>query len=288
MTQKKSPLVGAHISTAGGIHLAVERALEIGATTMQVFTKNNKQWHATPLNPEEVTLFKKAVKENDLEGITAHAGYLINIGSSNPEVEEKSIKSLTLELARCNTLSIPYLVLHPGSHTGAGDEAGMHKIAKNLDAILATSTGPTKILLETMAGQGTNLGSTFEQIKKIMSMVAHHSKLGVCLDTCHVFAAGYQLATKKDYEIMMQQFDDIVGIEDLLAIHVNDSKFGCGAKKDRHEELGKGQIPLEIFKCLMQDSTLASVPKILETPTPELYAQEITMLKKMFSQDAGN
>lgn len=277
---KNNQLVGAHISTAGGLHLAVQRAVDIGATTMQIFTKSNKQWHAAPLDPEEEARFKQAVKESELDGVTTHAGYLINIASSNPEVEKKSIRSLAIELDRCNTLAIPYLVLHPGSHTGSGNEIGVHKIATNLNAILAASIGPTKILLETMAGQGTNLGSTFEQLKKIMSLVTHHTKLGVCLDTCHVFAAGYQLATKKDYESMMQQFDEIIGLKHLLAVHVNDSKFGCGEKKDRHEELGKGKIPLEIFKCLMQDSVLAHIPKILETPEPAHYEQEIALLKK--------
>jgi deoxyribonuclease-4 len=278
--KEKTVLVGAHVSIAGGLHKAVERALALGATTMQIFTKSSRSWYDKPISPETEKLFKKALKDSGLKKIVAHASYLINIASAKPNTEQQSVAALKHELHRCEQLSIPFLVLHPGSHIGDGEEKGIKKICKNLDKVLATANGKTKLLLETMAGQGTNLGYTFKQIREIHDRCTHKKHLGVCLDTCHIFAAGYELRNTTEYEKTMKKFARIVGLRKLKAIHLNDSKTELGSRKDRHESLGKGQIPKKIFQLIMQDKRLVGIPKILETPDPTLYKEEISLLKR--------
>lgn len=281
MTIKKESLVGSFISTAGGIDLSVHRALEIGCNTMQIFTKSNRMWKTKSLTDTEIIAFKKNVKEAGLKKIAVHASYLINIASNNPETEKKSVAALIEEIQRCELLDIPYLVLHPGSHTGAGIEKGIETIAKNLDVIFQNTSGSSIICLETMAGQGTNLGSTFEQIRDIINATKENDRLGVCLDTCHIFAAGYDITTPKKYEEVIEQFDKIIGLKRLTCIHLNDSKMPLGSNKDRHANLGQGLIPLKTFECLMNDKRLEHVPKHLETPDESLYPEEIILLKKM-------
>jgi len=275
------PLVGSHVSIAGGLHKAAERAVELGATSMQLFTKSNRSWFEKPISPDDEKRFKATVKEAGLKKIVAHSSYLINIASANPKTERQSTNSLKHELRRCEQLGIPFLVLHPGSHVGAGEETGLKKICKNLDQVLTTANGKTKLLLETMAGQGTNVGYTFEQLKAIIAGSKHKKLLGVCLDTCHIFAAGYDIGTQEAYEKTMKQFARTIGLRKLKAIHINDSKAELGSRVDRHENLGKGVIPRTAFKLIMQDKRLASIPKLLETPNPELYKKEIAMLKRM-------
>lgn len=280
----KNPLVGAHISIAGNIALSIERAKSIGSSTMQIFTKSNRSWFDKPLNGDDIAAFKKAMLNGELSQTMVHASYLINIGASSESVEKNSIKSLALELERAELLTIPYLVLHPGSHTGAGIKAGLKKIAANLDLVLRNASGETMILIETMAGQGSNLGSTFEEIKEIFDQVSHQNLIGVCFDTCHVFSAGYDFSTDNGYIEVFEKFDHAVGIKNLKAFHLNDSKTPLNSHKDRHEELGKGSIPLVFFKKLMNDKRFSLIPKILETPTDpamELYRNELTLLKSM-------
>ena len=281
MSSKKEPLVGSFISTAGGVDKAIQRALDIGCNTMQIFTKSNRMWKSKPLTDEEIKAFKKNVKEAHLEKIAVHASYLINIASSNPEIEKKSIMALIEEVERCQALEIPYLVLHPGSHTGAGIEHGIKTIAKNLDIVLKKNPGSTIICLETMAGQGTNLGSTFEQLQAIIEATTEQDRVGVCLDTCHIFTAGYDITTKAGYEAVMEQFNKIIGINKLKCIHLNDSKMPLGSNKDRHANLGQGLIPQKIFEYIMNDKRLEDVPKHLETPDESLYPHEIQFLKKI-------
>lgn len=281
MTTKHPVLIGAHVSIAQDIAKSVERAIEIGATTMQIFTKSSRSWQAKPLTKQEIDDFKEAVAESKIIKPVAHASYLINLAAQNPLVEKNAIKALTDELKRCEALDIPYLVLHPGSHVGAGEEVGIAQIAKNLDHVLAHATGVTTIALELMAGQGTNLGYTFAQLKQMIDLSKHHKHLGICLDTCHAFAAGYDISTHAGYEKMMKELEDTVGIRALKVIHLNDSKEACDARKDRHECIGKGKIPLSTFKLIMQDERLHNIPKILETPEPDLYAHEIELLRKM-------
>ena len=284
MTSKKNILVGAHVSIAGEMYKSVERALSIGATTMQIFTKSSRSWVAKKLTDQNCEDFKTAVKSSGLSHLVAHASYLINIGTHDGETERKAVDALTDELMRCEQLGIPYLVLHPGSHVGEGIEKGIKQIAKHLDAILQKIDGKTIIALETMAGQGTNLGSTFEEIKTIIDLCEEKKRIGVCLDTCHIFSAGYDISTTDGYKKVMKSFDEIIGLKKLKVVHINDSKTAFNSHKDRHEELGKGSIPLETFKLIMHDKNLENIPKILETPTDDemkLYCKEIKLLKEL-------
>lgn len=277
-------LLGAHISIAGGLDLAVAKATDIGCTSMQIFTKSNRSWFDKPLTPEEISSFKKAINSSPLSLCMVHASYLINIGSKEPATEKNSVKSLSLELQRAEQLEIPYLVLHPGSHVGAGTDTCIKKIANNLNFVLNQATGATKILIETMAGQGTNVGSTFEEIQKILELTTPKNLLGVCFDTCHVFSAGYGLETTDAYEKTFTDFDNIIGLDRLYAFHLNDSKTPKNSHKDRHEELGRGSIPLSFFKQLLNDNRFSNIPKILETPTDpamDLYRRELQLLRSM-------
>lgn len=278
----KKILVGAHISGAQSLHLAFDRGELIGCTAMQIFTKSNRSWADKPLTHEQIESFITRWKTSSIESVITHASYLINIGSSKSDVEHKAVKALIDEVKRCQQLEIPYLVLHPGSHLGAGEEICIKQIAKNLDKVFDVCDGKTMVLLETMAGQGTNVGNTFEQLAAIRSQSEHKNKIGFCLDTCHIFTAGYDLSTEENYKKIMKDFDDTVGLDHLKAIHLNDSKTACGSRVDRHESLGKGQIPLKIFELIMQDHHLNDIPKILETPDPELYQNEIEILKKYY------
>ena len=282
------PLIGAHMSTAGGVSKSIERALSVGCTTMQIFTKSNRSWFDKPIDADEVNAFKKALATSGMHEVMVHTSYLINIGAQVASTENNSVKALTQELERAQLLGIPYIVLHPGSHTGAGTDVCLKKIAHNLDQVLKEADGSTKILIETMAGQGTNVGSTFEEIKRILDQATHNNLLGVCFDTCHVFCAGYDISTDEGYEKTFQDFDAIIGLAHLKAFHVNDSKTPLNSRKDRHEELGKGNIPLSFFKKLMRDSRFTKIAKVLETPTDpemELYKREIKMLRNMINED---
>ena len=277
-------LVGSHISAAGGLHLAIERGVSIGATAMQIFTKSNRQWHEKKITETEATLFRKAWADSSIQDIIVHAAYLINIGSSKPDVEEKSIIGLIDEVSRCGQLGIKYLVLHPGSHLGAGVEPCLAQIARNLDIVLEkTAQYPaTMVLLETMAGQGSNVGFTFEQLARVRELVTDSTRIGVCLDTCHIFCAGMDITSEAGWDLVIDQFDSVIGLSHLKAIHVNDSMTPCGSNKDRHAPLGTGTIPLATFKHLMNDKRLANIPKVLETPSdPEmhLWKKEIALLK---------
>ena len=282
--KKENILLGAHISIADGLHKAILRGEEIGCTAIQIFTKSSRSWFAKKLSEKEIEKFKKAQKESkQIKMIVAHTSYLINLASSNAVTEKKSITSLAQELERCEELEIPYLVLHPGSHVGQGEEKGIEKIAKNLDKVLSKSKGKTKITLETTAGQGTNLGYTFKQLKKIRSLCKQKSKIVVCLDTCHVFAAGYDFRSPEGYKKVMAEFIKTLGLRSLKVIHINDSKGELGSRVDRHANIGKGKIPRNVFKAIMNDKRLAGVPKILETPIqdPTDYIDEIKMLRRM-------
>jgi deoxyribonuclease IV len=276
-------LIGAHLSISGGLDKAIERAESIGATALQIFTKNNKSYVGSALTQETIDLFKQAVARSSVKNIMVHSSYLINIGASNTEVEKRSLHALIHELERCEQLAIPYLVLHPGSHTGDGISAGIEKIARNLDAVFDHVSGSSMILLETAAGQGSNIGSTFEELAQIIEKVHHKKRVGICVDTCHIFAAGYDIAAPTGYEEYWKNFDAILGLPKLKAIHLNDSKMPCASFKDRHENIGKGHIPLTTFKLIMQDPRLASIPKVLETPSDDgitEYKEEIALLKK--------
>jgi deoxyribonuclease IV len=259
-------LLGAHMSISGGMEKAIISGASIGCSTIQIFTKSNRQWNAKELSTEEIELFKDTAKALNIGPIIAHATYLINIASADPKVSNASTSALAMELARCQSLDIPYLVLHPGSCGKGTPEEGLERISHHLDAIFEKTPGNTMILLETMAGQGTALCWNFEQIAQVIKKTDHKKRLGVCFDTCHAFVAGYDFKDKDSYEQMWQEFDKHIGLERLKAIHINDSKKGLGSRVDRHEHIGKGALGLESFRLLFNDSRFFDIPKILETP----------------------
>ena len=275
LAKKRTSCLGAHMSIAGGFDKAVERGESVGCTAMQIFTKSNRIWHVKHLEPEQVANFQKQLKNSPIEpkNVIAHASYLINIGSSQAVTLKRSIHALREELTRSEELNIPGLVLHPGSATGASEEDCLRTIAQSLDQALEQTPGQTKILLETMAGQGSSVCYRFEQIAEIIKLSSHKRRIGVCVDTCHIFAAGYDISTPATYKKTWAQFDQIIGLDRLHAIHVNDSKKPLGSRVDRHADIGKGEIGLEAFRLLMHDERFVDIPKILEIPeTTEMMA----------------
>jgi deoxyribonuclease-4 len=268
----RSILLGAHMSIAGGVHTAVERGISIGCTTMQMFVKNNNQWRGKELSDEDISTYKKLLRESSIGPVVVHDTYLINLCARDAQILRKSRAALKDELDRCEVLGVEYLNFHPGSHVGAGESEGIKRIAESLNIIHEETKGyRVKSVLETTAGQGTAIGSRFEQLREIIDMVAEPSRMAVCMDTCHVFAAGYDLSTERGYEKMFEEFDAIIGLGRLVAFHVNDSKRELGSRVDRHEHIGKGRIGKTGFRLLMNDDRFRAVPKILETPKgPEM------------------
>lgn len=262
------PYLGAHESVSGGLHNAFEHIRKVGGESLQIFTRNQRQWHAAPLSREEITLFQEKWAESGRMPVASHASYLINLGSSKKEQAGKSVTSFTGELERCDMLGIPLVVIHPGSHGGDGIEAGLAHVVRNLDRVFknAGSSSRVKVLLETTAGQGTGLGSRFEEIAWIISHSAFPDRIGVCLDTCHIFAGGYDIRTPAAYERTMREFDRAIGLERLCFFHLNDSKKELGSRVDRHEHIGHGNIGLDGFRLLLNDARFADHPMTLETP----------------------
>ncbi len=255
------------MSNAGGVHKAVERGISIGCTTMQLFVKNNVQWEGKPLTDEDVASYKKLLKESNIAPVVVHDSYLINLCAKDKKILKKSRSALKDELDRSELLGVDYLNFHPGAHMGQGEEVGIKLIAESLDIIHEQTKGhKVKSVIEATAGQGTAIGYRFEQLRQIIDLVEDKNRMAVCIDTCHVFAAGYDIATEEGYERTFQEFDEIVGLDRLVAFHVNDSKRELGARVDRHIHIGKGHIGLEGFRLLMNDPRFVNIPKILETP----------------------
>ncbi|MDI6765881.1 MAG: deoxyribonuclease IV [Bacteroidota bacterium] len=260
-------LIGAHQSIAGGIHKAFERAESIGCSVLQVFTKSSNQWYAKPLSDEDITNYKTAASKSSIRHVIAHDSYLINLCAKDITILKKSRDAFQDELKRCEKLGIRYLNFHPGSHMGVGEEDGIKKIIESLNLVHQQTNGFNVLsVLETTAGQGTSIGWRFEQLSEIINGVAEPERMAVCIDTCHIFAAGYEISTKEGYEQTIKEFDRIIGLNKLVAIHVNDSKKGLGSRVDRHEHIGKGMIGKNGFRLLVQDARLIHIPKILETP----------------------
>ncbi len=275
-------IFGAHVSIAGGISNSVARALDIGCETFQIFTRNQRQWKAPPLDMKEVEMFKAELNGSGLGPVIAHDSYLINLGAPEDELFSRSVEAFKDELERCSILGIPYLVAHPGSHKGSGVETGLRRVAKGIDLAMEIQHTGTMVLLETTAGQGTNLGHAFEHLSGIISYSDHPDQLGVCLDTCHIHAAGYDITTPHAYGETMDVFHDVIGIEDLKVVHVNDSKKGIGSRVDRHDNLGEGTIGLKGFSGLVNDERLKKIPMILETPGgDEHYRKNLSLLRSM-------
>ncbi|MBC8443818.1 MAG: deoxyribonuclease IV [Deltaproteobacteria bacterium] len=265
--QPPGTLLGAHFSIAKGLHHAVYEATGYGCTALQIFTKNAGTWKERTVSQKEIDLFEKARTDTGISQIAAHTAYLINIASIEKKKYAISCHALSQEMVRASALGIPYVILHPGSHMGTGVSAGIKLIADSLNRIFdALPPSKSRLLLETTAGQGTNIGHTFEQIASIMARVTDKDRIGACLDTCHIFAAGYDIRTRATYAGTMAAFDRIVGLENLYLIHVNDSKKAFGSRIDRHEHVGVGLIGSDGFGFLMNDNRFARIPKIIETP----------------------
>jgi deoxyribonuclease IV len=274
-------LLGAHMSIVGGANLAIERARSIDCTAMQIFVKNNMQWFARPLTRDEIRTFLEHQQRRELSSIFAHANYLINLAATNGQFHANSIRSLSEELIRADQLELPFLVLHPGAHLGAGEEVGLEKIVDSIDRVFSGLPKiKTRVALETTGGQGSCLGNKFEHLAYIISRVREPERLCVCLDTAHVFASGYEIGSEASVRKIFREFDRVVGLDRLVAIHLNDSKTACGSRVDRHEHIGRGKIGLPAFRFIMGDR-FRKIPKVLETPKGKDLREDVTNLKTL-------
>ncbi len=277
-------LLGAHMSIRGGVSMAIERARSVHCTAMQMFVKNNMQWFARPLAREEIREFIDHIQRGELLAVFAHANYLINLAATNAQFHTNSIRALSEELTRADQLELPFLVLHPGAHLGAGEETGLDKVVESIDRVLAGLPKiKTRIALETTAGQGSCLGYKFEQLAYIISRVREPERVCVCLDTAHVFAAGYDIRNESSLRKTFSEFDWMIGRDRLAAIHLNDSKTARGSRVDRHEHIGKGRIGLDAFRFIMRDRRFRKIPKVLETPKGKDLAEDVMNLKTLRS-----
>lgn len=275
--------IGAHVSAAGGVENAPVNAHEIGAKAFALFTKNQRQWKAAPLTEKSIELFKERCQEFgfDMDYVLPHDSYLINLGHPEEEALTKSRNAFLDEMQRCEQLGINRLNFHPGSHLKKIEiDACLDRIAESINIVLDQTKGVTAVI-ENTAGQGTNLGHTFEQLAHIIDKVEDKSRVGVCIDTAHTLAAGYEIRTEESYKETFQSFDDIVGFKYIKGIHLNDSKKEVGTKVDRHDAIGKGVMGMTLFELMMKDSRFDKMPIILETPEQELWAEEIEMLYKL-------
>ncbi|HZN55027.1 MAG TPA: deoxyribonuclease IV [Candidatus Polarisedimenticolaceae bacterium] len=269
------PRLGAHMSIAGGMPQAIARALSVEATALQVFVKSANQWAARPFADGEAEAFRRATRDADLLRHTlAHASYLINLASPAEALWEKSVASLRLELSRCRDLDIPWLVVHPGSHVGSGLERGIERVARALDRVLASVPDGPGVLLEITAGQGAHLGSRFEELAEILRRTERSDRVGVCFDTCHALAAGYDFRDAASYERTMGELDRTIGLDRLRGFHLNDSKGKLGSRIDRHEQIGQGQVGLEGFRLLLSDPRFADAAMVLETEKGDDLAED--------------
>ncbi len=272
-------LLGAHMPIAGGLHKAVERICSLDGTAMQIFTRNQRQWKTPALRPEDIDAFAAARKRWGDWPVAAHDSYLVNLAGPDPETQRKSVAAMAMELQRCEALAIPWLVTHPGAPKDDGPDTGLRRYAANLDAAVEVSgTQHVCILLENTAGQGSVLGHSFEQLATILEKSAFPARLGVCFDTCHAHAAGYDLAGEQGYDNVFKRFDAVIGLDRLCFFHLNDAKNERGSRVDRHEHIGQGAIGEHFFACLLQDARFAQVPKVIETPKGKNLAEDVMNL----------
>jgi len=275
--------IGAHVSAGGGVENAPINAHQIGATAFALFTKNQRQWEAKPLTPESISAFKTNCEKYGYQPhqILPHDSYLINLGHPENDALQKSRVAFLDEMQRCEQLGLDRLNFHPGSHLNQiSEEKCLSNISESINWALNQTSGVIAVI-ENTAGQGSNLGFSFYQLKKIIDQVEDKSRVGVCIDTCHAYSAGYDLKTKAGFEKVFQEFEEVVGFGYLKGMHINDSKKELGSRVDRHDSLGTGTLGLEVFECIMNDSRFDGIPLILETPNEELWADEIQTLKKM-------
>ena len=261
------PLLGAHMSIAGGVDKALLLGKEVGCDAVQIFTKSSRQWASKPLGKEEIANFHAAKRTTGLTIVVAHDSYLYNFAASDEALRKKSVNGLSDEMERCEALGIPYLIAHPGAHVGAGEAVGIKTIAKSIDEMHKACPGyTTKLAIEITAGQGSNLGYRFQQVRQIIDATKAPERLRVCFDTEHAFAAGYDLRTRDGYEHTFAEFDETIGLKLLVAFHLNDAKKDLGCRVDRHEHIGKGFLGLEAFRLLLNDRRFWGLPMCLETP----------------------
>jgi deoxyribonuclease-4 len=273
------PLLGAHLSIAGGLPRAVDRAVASNCDALQIFTKSVGQWRARPLPEDEVAQFRAGIEASGLRAVIAHNSYLINVAATDPTLRARSIASLREEFDRAERLGLDGLVMHPGSYTTGKEPSGLRLIAKALASMLRDRPhGRTRVLLEHTAGQGTNLGHRFEHLASIIDALGGSPRVGVCLDTCHLLVAGYDIRSEQGYAETFRDFDRTIGLDRLAAFHLNDSKKPCGSRVDRHEHIGKGCLGLEPFRRIVNDPRFAHLPMLLETPkldTPESRKRDV-------------
>ncbi len=259
------PYLGAHMSISGGMEKAFYRGKEAGCEVIQIFTHNTSSWYMKPLSQEQIDAFTKAREETGISPVAVHVGYLINIASPDDKIWKSSVSSLLKEVERAVMLNIPYVVMHPGSHKGAGEAYGIKRISEGLKRVIA-ETEEARILLETTAGQGTSIGYRFEHLADIIDMTGSRDRLGICLDTCHIFAAGYDFRTKEAYDAVMEKLERSIGLDYLFLFHVNDSKKALGSRVDRHMHIGEGMIGETGFAHLLKDHRFRDHAFIIETP----------------------
>ena len=272
-------LLGAHTSTSGGVSAAVDLAEKLGFTAMQIFTKNNNRWYSKDLTDKEIENYRTRLESSKIKFVVAHDSYLINLCAQESDMLNKSRNSFLDELKRCELLGIPHLNFHPGAHLGAGEDEGIKLIAESLNLAHANTKGyKVSSMIEATAGQGTSLGYKFEQLQKIIDLVDDKSRITVCIDTAHIFAAGYDIKNASNYKKVIDEFDNIVGLEKLKCMHMNDSKKPLGSKVDRHEHIGQGFIGLEGFVNIMNDNRIKHIPKILETPKGKDQLEDVVNL----------
>ncbi|MGB9591314.1 MAG: deoxyribonuclease IV [Candidatus Kryptoniota bacterium] len=267
LSEKEEPLLGAHMSTAGGLHTAFERANRVGCNVIQIFTKNSNQWKDPELLPDTLDQYWEARQRSNVKIVLSHSSYLINLCSVNTSILLRSRTAFVNEIKRCDKLGINFLIFHPGAHTTMDRKRALALVSESLN-MAHEATGDTRVvtLIETTAGQGTTVGRNFEEIAEIVQKVANSRRIGVCLDTCHVFAAGYDIRTEDSYQSVMKEFDKVIGLKNLMAIHINDSKKGLGSAVDRHDHIGKGEIGIQAFSLIINDRRFTKIPMVLETP----------------------
>jgi deoxyribonuclease-4 len=274
------PLLGAHMSIEGGLHRAFERISLVEGESLQIFSKNQRQWKAPLLPVSEIKLFNKAWEQWGKGPVAIHDSYLINLANPDTIKANRAVSAFADEISRAANLDIPYLIMHPGSHVGSGSEKGLAQLTANLDLAFkqAGDMAPVMVLLETTAGQGTGLGSSFEELAYVISHSDYSDLLGVCFDTCHAFAAGYDISTRVGYKKTFDAFDAIIGLDRLKFFHLNDSKKGLDSRVDRHEHIGRGKIGLDAFRRLMNDPRFVHHPMVLETPKEKDLKKDIANL----------
>lgn len=278
-------LLGAHVSASGGVPRAVERATNDGYEALQLFVKSPQQWRARPLARGEAGAFRDAMRLSPVRRAVAHGTYLVNLATTDPETLRRSRSTLGVELGKCQTLGIPDLVIHPGAHLGRGVEAGIAAVAASLAAVLAQRRGRiTRLLLENTAGQGTVLGSRLEHLAEIRRLSGHRKRIGFCIDTCHAFAAGYRLDRVDGWEEFVGEMESHLGLADVGCLHLNDSRHGAGSNRDRHANIGQGEIGRATFERLLHDPRLDGLPMILETPLGddgEGHRRDLALLRRL-------